>query len=496
MNHLGCCKLATAALLLAGTAWAGREDMDFDGDRRADLAVYHAAKGDWYVRSSINQSLRLQNWGWNQSQPVPGDFDGDGRADHCVYSARGGEWYILRSSDGGKVTTRNWGSIEHDPVSGDFDGDGRNDIAVYHPASGVWSIIQSRDGRYASWEWGNPRGEPVPGDYDGDRITDSAIYDRVSGNWSIRLSSTRQGVFVNWGWSDAEPAQADYDGDGRTDIAVYHPASGDWYIRRSTDGLLTLFHSGWYNVQPTPGDFNGDGSDEPAVYFAQQGKWLARIGNVQEVRDWGWNGAEAAYGSYRVDDDGVYYGVGFGHDYDDDSFSRTGAYPRTGWHPAAPVAPGGSNGAGSASPVDLNQVNWLHSDVSGWAQTSKLRVKVNKSTITLSYDKAGIWPGTYSIGGATVAANPWIFVPQTDGSGWDGATWEWMKQGQTSKNRSSVAGDHIKKAPLNDFKPVPGQWYGFMVSGLARDRHRNVEERSNVVMVQWPADGKESGWFE
>ena len=492
MNHLGSCRLVMGALLLAGTAWAGRADRDFDGDGRADLAVYHAAKGDWYVRGSVSQALLFQNWGWNQAQPVAGDFDGDGRADHCVYNARGGEWYIRRSSTGAMVVLRAWGSTEHDPVSGDFDGDGRSDVAVYHAGSGVWTINQSSDGRFVTWEWGNARGEPVPGDYDGDGTTDYAIYDRSTGNWSIRRSSDRQGVFVNWGWSEAEPVQADYDGDGRTDLAVYHPASGDWYIRRSGDGQLTLFRSGWYHVQPVPADFNGDGRADPAVYFAQQGKWLAQVGGVQEVRDWGWSSAEAACASYRVDDDGVHYNVNFGHDYDDDRFSVTGAYPRTGWHAPPPATPGG----GTSTPVDLAQVNWLHANVAGWTETTKLRVKINKSTVSLSFDKASVWPATYSIGGATVGANPWIFVPQTDGTGWDGATWEWMKQGQTSKNRSSVAGDHIKKAPLNDFKPVPGQWYGFMVSGLARDRARNVSERSNVVMVQWPADGKESPWFE
>ena len=63
--------------------------------------------------------------------------------------------------------------------------------------------------------------------------------------------------------------------------------------------------------------------------------------------------------------------------------------------------------------------------------------------------------------------NPWIFVFQ-DGT-WYAATWEWLRFGQTAKSMSSVAGDHIKKAPLQDFHPVSGHVYGFMVSGLARD---------------------------
>ena len=495
MNHLGSCRLAITAMLLTGTAWAGREDRDFDGDRRADLAVYHAAAGDWYVQNSGNQAMRKQNWGWNRAQPVVGDFDGDGRADFTVYNGRGGEWYTLQSGNNAQVVTRGWGSVEQEPISGDFDGDGRNDLALYHPTSGLWSILKSSDRLQTGWQWGFPSGEPVPGDYDGDGRTDCAIYERASGNWWIRLTGSGRTFSANWGWRETEPAQADYDGDGRTDLAVYHPVSGDWFLRLSNDGQTVIFRSGWINAQPVPADFNGDGRDEPAIYAAAQGMWVVQINGAPVVRNWGWSGAEAACGAYRVDDDSVHHGVSFGHDYDDDAFERNGSYPRTGDRPTTTPNPPGTP-SGATTPVDLGQVNWLHADVSGWAQTSKLRVKINKSTVSLSYDKAGVWPGTYSIGGATVAANPWIFVPQTDGTGWDGATWEWMKQGQTSKNRSSVAGDHIKKSPLNNFKPVPGQWYGFMVSGLARDRARNVSERSNVVMVQWPADGKESQWFE
>ena len=50
----------------------------------------------------------------------------------------------------------------------------------------------------------------------------------------------------------------------------------------------------------------------------------------------------------------------------------------------------------------------------------------------------------------------------------------------------AVAVDHIKRSPLNNFTPQSGVRYGFMVSGLARDSTRNVEERSNVVFITWP----------
>lgn len=135
-------------------------------------------------------------------------------------------------------------------------------------------------------------------------------------------------------------------------------------------------------------------------------------------------------------------------------------------------------------PVDFAGVVWLHANASGWAQTANLsRVQVGASQICLEYDKASAWPGLDHVG-AFVNANPWLFVYRN--GRWYAATWEWMRFGQLCKNRSSVHGSHIKRAPLDTFVPVSGETYGFMVTGLARDATRNVQERTQVVMVRWP----------
>lgn len=150
--------------------------------------------------------------------------------------------------------------------------------------------------------------------------------------------------------------------------------------------------------------------------------------------------------------------------------------------------PVGGNPTGASDdpglPFKLSEVTWLHSNVSTWPITSRLSsVKVGASTITLDFDKTNVWPGQ-NAASAFVNANPWIFVQQ--GGKWYAATWEWMRPGQTTKNRKSVKGDHIKKAPLQNFSPVSGQAYYFMVSGLARFSERNRQERTNIVKVIWP----------
>jgi hypothetical protein len=135
----------------------------------------------------------------------------------------------------------------------------------------------------------------------------------------------------------------------------------------------------------------------------------------------------------------------------------------------------------------LADVVWLHSDISGWPQTSTLSsVTFSGNDICMDYDKANQWP-IYDASGTDVVANPWIFIYQN--SQWYAGTWEWMRPGQTCKSVSAVAGDHIKRAPFDEasgWTPQSGTVYYFMLSGLARWSERTVSERTNLVRVVWP----------
>ena len=126
-------------------------------------------------------------------------------------------------------------------------------------------------------------------------------------------------------------------------------------------------------------------------------------------------------------------------------------------------------------------VKFLHADVSGWPVTASLNASVG-GTINLPYSKAKVWPAVDGVN-----ANPWVIV-NMDGQ-WYAVTFEWLRHGQTSKPKGVLdgsMGDHIKVPPLNRWRPRSGERIGLMVSGLARTKMRNVQERSNVVMVTWP----------
>ncbi len=145
-------------------------------------------------------------------------------------------------------------------------------------------------------------------------------------------------------------------------------------------------------------------------------------------------------------------------------------------------------------PLDLGDVSWLHTDVSGWSQDAELSsVSVNSSEICLDYDTTNSWDAVTIEEDCDVNANPWVFVYRPDLEGedgqWYGATWEWMRPNVTCKHSSSVAGDHIKQSPFHSssgWAPSSGETLHFMVSGLARSSERNHEERSNTVEVVWP----------
>jgi len=144
----------------------------------------------------------------------------------------------------------------------------------------------------------------------------------------------------------------------------------------------------------------------------------------------------------------------------------------------------------AAGEFDLSRVTWLHTDVSGWAETTSLSVEIGAGVICLNFDKSASWPsasidhtsGTRKI---NVNANPLVFV--NHGGQWYGGTLEWFTPGNGCKPMTSVAGDHIKVAPLVDWVPTTGEEIYFMAAGLSRSASiTNVQERSQPVKVIWP----------
>jgi hypothetical protein len=95
---------------------------------------------------------------------APGDYDGDGKADLAVYRAETGFWYILQSSTNySTYIAKQWGASTDVIVPGDYDGDGKSDLAQYRPSTGVWYLLSSRSGSttYDTHVWGVSTDVPI-----------------------------------------------------------------------------------------------------------------------------------------------------------------------------------------------------------------------------------------------------------------------------------------------------------------------------------------------
>ena len=114
---------------------------DYDGDGRVDLAVWRPREGGeeglWFIRRSSDGVVVRQAWGAVAygDVPVPADYDGDGRADVAVWRPFQGGWCVVRSSDGSALS-QPWGGFGDVPVPADYDGDGRADLAIWRPGVG------------------------------------------------------------------------------------------------------------------------------------------------------------------------------------------------------------------------------------------------------------------------------------------------------------------------------------------------------------------------
>ena len=236
---------------------------DYDGDGRTDIAVFRenvpgaGGRAYFYIQQSSSNSFRPEQFGAVGDKPVAADFDGDGKADLAVYrdgSLTGGQSYFFyrpSSQPGVDFRTIAWGVSGDKPAAADYDGDGRQDAAVFRPSNGTWYILRSSDNQILPIRFGLAEDVPTPADFNGDGRAEVAVFRPSTATWYTSTDPATNYGAMRWGVSTDIPVAADYDGDGRADIAVFRPESGNWYVLRSTSGFLGI-QWGTTNDKPAP----------------------------------------------------------------------------------------------------------------------------------------------------------------------------------------------------------------------------------------------------
>jgi hypothetical protein len=196
---------------------------------------------------------------------IVGDYDGDARADPAVFREGAGPgapayWYVWRSSDS-TLLAQQWGQHGDTPAPGDYNGDGKHDFVVRRDAGGGAGIfyLLVAGSSMQSILWGTPFDNIVPGDYDGDGRTDIAVLRNIGGvlYWYVRNGPTG-GLLIARAFGSVidRPTQGDYDNDGVTDIAVWRPSptpgQSAFYVLTSSSGFSSMGVKQWGLQNDTP----------------------------------------------------------------------------------------------------------------------------------------------------------------------------------------------------------------------------------------------------
>jgi hypothetical protein len=248
---------------------------DFDGDGKADPAIYFADRASWNILLSANNyaATPVANFGGTGWTGSAGDFDGDGKADPAIYNAATATLKVMVSGNGyAQATVTGLGGDGYGTLCGDFDGDRKADPAVNQAVSGTF-VVKCSGQNYVSASvsgFGGAAYQPVDGDFDGDRYADLCIYSATHQKWYFAISSRGYLIYgdeMAFGYPGYVPVSGDYDGDRKADLNLYNASLQRFYFSLSADSYLIYWLSemGNANSVAVNGDFDGDGKADPAV---------------------------------------------------------------------------------------------------------------------------------------------------------------------------------------------------------------------------------------
>ena len=168
---------------------------DYDGDHKADFAVYEPSKAQFlvYPSSTFNidndptkttGGLVVLPLGQAGDLPAPADYQGLGRTNFAVYEPNYGRFLVLPDGGGPTITVKLGGPGDV-PVSADFDGAGRAEFAVYNQTLAQFTYLPAAGGPARTISVGSPGDLPAAGKYDGGTRTEFATFSSTTAVYHI-----------------------------------------------------------------------------------------------------------------------------------------------------------------------------------------------------------------------------------------------------------------------------------------------------------------------
>jgi subtilisin-like proprotein convertase family protein len=237
--------------------------------------------GTWIIQGMNNVTVS----GLTLDIPLLGDFDGDGKADVAIYHPLTYTWSINRSSYGPETFTL--GGPGTVPVVGVFASDGISDPASYSPTTGQWTILTASGTQTLTLSgpgFTPQAGDvPVPGNYtnNSNGIDQIAVYRASTGTFYIQTAPNVITTYtISTGVAGDIAVPGNYNdavGVRQTDPAVYNPFTGVWQVLNLVNNQTQVYQFAPNDI-PAPGDYTGSGRTQPVVYRWSAGAFISSTG--------------------------------------------------------------------------------------------------------------------------------------------------------------------------------------------------------------------------